>query len=70
MLTAEVEPPKKLDDSADKKGCAAVVEELRALLSFLCIPTFCIMVVQLGQDAGCRAWSSRHGTEIARLQLD
>ncbi|CAE7519521.1 spns1 [Symbiodinium pilosum] len=41
-----VEPPKKLDDSADKKGCAAVVEELRALLSFLCIPTFCIMVVQ------------------------
>ncbi|CAE7224399.1 spns1 [Symbiodinium sp. KB8] len=41
-----VEPPKQLDNSADKKGCQAVAEELRALLGFLCIPTFCIMVVQ------------------------
>ena len=44
----KVEPPKQLDNSADKKGCQAVAEELRALLGFLCIPTFCIMVVNLG----------------------
>ena len=49
LMRIQVEPPKQLDSSADKKGCEAVVEELRALLGFLCIPTFCIMVVRLGR---------------------
>jgi len=41
-----VEPPKQLDDSADKKGCAAIVAETKSVVGFLCIPTFCMMVVQ------------------------
>mmetsp|Transcript_73473 Transcript_73473/g.175223 ORF Transcript_73473/g.175223 Transcript_73473/m.175223 type:complete len:499 (-) Transcript_73473:154-1650(-) len=41
-----VEPPHELDAAADKKGCAAVLSELKTVFNFLCIPTFCIMVVQ------------------------
>ena len=41
-----VEPPHQLDAAAEKKGCAAVRTELCTVLNFLCIPTFCVMIMQ------------------------
>ena len=41
-----VEPPHELDAAADKKGCAAVLSELKTVFNFLCIPTFCVMIMQ------------------------
>ena len=40
------EPPHQLDESAKVKGCAAVRTELCTVLSFLRIPTFCVMIMQ------------------------
>eukprot|EP00913_Durusdinium_trenchii_P004277 g3965.t1 len=40
------EPPHELDQSAKAKGCAAVRTELCTVLSFLRIPTFCVMIMQ------------------------
>jgi len=41
-----VEPPHQLDTAAEKKGCAAVGAELCTVVNFLCIPTFCVMIMQ------------------------
>ncbi|CAL1153694.1 unnamed protein product [Cladocopium goreaui] len=40
------EPHHQLDESAKVKGCAAVRTELCTVLSFLRIPTFCVMIMQ------------------------
>eukprot|EP00438_Fugacium_kawagutii_P027870 Skav203268 [mRNA] locus=scaffold2987:93412:96144:+ [translate_table: standard] len=40
------EPQHQLDESAKVKGCAAVRTELCTVLSFLRIPTFCVMIMQ------------------------
>eukprot|EP00434_Breviolum_minutum_P007300 symbB.v1.2.006444.t1/scaffold384.1/size215671/17 len=40
------EPHHQLDESAKQKGCAAIRTELCTVLSFLRIPTFCVMIMQ------------------------
>lgn len=44
------EPPHHSNDGGcpahQKKGCAAVVEEITSLLSFFKMPTFCVMIMQ------------------------
>ncbi|CAJ1447019.1 unnamed protein product [Effrenium voratum] len=41
-----VEPAHQLDEASKMKGCAAIRTELCTVLSFLRIPTFCVMIMQ------------------------
>ena len=54
-----VEPAHQLDEASKMKGCAAIRTELCTVLSFLRIPTFCVMIMQAnGKRAGKGRFSS------------